>query len=183
MKFTFIKHNQIKIIIQLAIIVCIINIDGVIGQNIIKQTFDLKITGRVISEKTFNIHDLDTFAQVNIDEYILYNKDGSLKNTLKNLKGIPIKSILKVVKYAEESPRSLNEYYFILKASDGYKVVFSWNEIYNTDVGNNLFIITEIDGKKARDLPHHILFLSCADIKTGLRYIKCLENIEVKQIE
>lgn len=154
-----------------------------IGQKVIKPTLEIKITGKVISEKSFKLLDLETFAQVSINDYTLYNKDGSLKNTLTKLKGIPIKSILASVKYLDANPRSLNEYYFIFTASDGYKVVFSWNEIYNTEVGNHLFVITEIDGIYAIDLPHSILFLSSSDLKTGLRYIKCLEKIEVKQIE
>ena len=169
--------------IRLVFIFCMCSLHLAIGQKVIKPTSEIKITGKVISEKSFKFLELDTFAQVSINDYTLYNKDGSLKNTLTKLKGIPIKSILATVKYLNDNPRSLNEYYFIFTASDGYKVVFSWNEIYNTEVGNHLFIITEIDGVHARDLPHSILFLSSSDLKTGLRYIKCLENIEVKQIE
>ena len=73
--------------------------------------------------------------------------------------------------------------YFVFKASDGYKVVFSWNEIYNTDSGNNFFIVTELEGKKLKELEQRIMFISTADLKTGRRYIKGLEKIEVRQVE
>ena len=66
-------------------------------------------------------------------------------------------------------------------ASDGYKVVFSWNKIYNT--GNNFFIVTELEGKKLRELDQRIVFISTADLKTGRRYINGLTKIEVKRVE
>ncbi len=153
------------------------------AQKEIRPTEALTITGRVIEEHTYKMQDLDRFPTVDIKDYTLYNQDGGIKNTLTKLKGIPIKAILASSIYSNESPRSLNEFYFVFKASDGYKVVFSWNEIYNTEIGNKLFIITEMNGINAKDLPHRILFISTGDLKTGKRYIKCLEEIEVFKIE
>ena len=36
-------------------------------------------------------------------------------------------------------------YYFTCIASDGYKVVFSWNELFNTVAGNTVYIVTSKD--------------------------------------
>ena len=66
-----------------------------------------------------------------------------------------------------------DRFYFVFIASDGYRVVFSWNEIYNTETGNNFFIVTEMEGKKLYDVDQRIIFISTADLKTGRRYI-CL---------
>ena len=76
-----------------------------------------------------------------------------------------------------------DRFYFVFIASDGYRVVFSWNEIYNTETGNNFFIVTEMEGKKLYDVDQRIIFISTADLKTGRRYIKGLEKIEVRQLE
>ncbi|MBK9592619.1 MAG: hypothetical protein IPO32_14365 [Crocinitomicaceae bacterium] len=66
----------------------------------------------------------------------------------------------------------MNEFYFIFTASDGYKVVFSWNEIYNSHAGNQFFILTEMEGKKIGEMNQRIVFISTADLQTGRRYIK-----------
>ncbi len=68
-------------------------------------------------------------------------------------------------------------------ATDGYKVVFSWNEIYNAEAGNNFFILTEMDGKRIEKMDQRILFISIADFQTGRRFIKGLEKIAVKRME
>ncbi|MFM7400213.1 MAG: molybdopterin-binding protein, partial [Bacteroidota bacterium] len=73
--------------------------------------------------------------------------------------------------------------YFVFVASDGYKVVFSWNEIYNTATGNQSFILTELKGSILANLEQRILFISTADEKTGRRYVKGLQRIEVRRAE
>ena len=72
--------------------------------------------------------------------------------------------------------------YFVFTASDGYRVVFSWNEIYNSESGKSFYIITEMKGKSLLEMDQRIAFLSSKDLKSGRRYIKCLESIEVKKI-
>jgi hypothetical protein len=40
-----------------------------------------------------------------------------------------------------------------------------------------------MEGKKLKYLGQRILFISTGDLKTGRRYIKGLEKIEVRQLE
>jgi hypothetical protein len=91
--------------------------------------------------------------------------------------------LLASILYVYDKPKFLNEFFFVFIASDGYRVIFSWNEIYNTETGNNFFIVTEMEGKKLKYLGQRILFISTGDLKTGRRYIKGLEKIEVRQLE
>ena len=60
--------------------------------------------------------------------------------------------------------------------------MFSWNEIFNTETGNNLYIITEEDGKKMNEMDESILIASTKDFKTR-RYIKGLEKIIVERAD
>ena len=130
----------------------------------------------------FTLADLDTFPKTAIKDQIIYNHNGEVKDTLIGMTGIPLKNLLATITYVYDKPKVLNEFYFVFIASDGYKVVFSWNEMYNTETGNNCFIVTEMEGKKLKDLEQRILFISTADCKTGRRYIKGLEKIEVWQL-
>jgi hypothetical protein len=131
----------------------------------------------------FSIADLDTFPTTNIPDQFIYNHKGELKDTITGLRGIRLKNILASIEYIYEKPKELNEYYMIMTASDGYKVVFSWNEIYNTVAGEHFFILTEMDGIKLPQMEQRIAFLSTGDLQSGRRYIKGLKEIDIKRAE
>jgi hypothetical protein len=153
------------------------------GQRTIPPTDSLQVTGKIKNPTTFTLADLDTFPKTTIKDQIIYNHNGEVKDTLTGMSGIPLKTLLASILYVYDKPKFLNEFYFVFIASDGYRVIFSWNEIYNTETGNNFFIVTEMEGKKLKYLGQRILFISTGDLKTGRRYIKGLEKIEVRQLE
>ena len=153
------------------------------AQRTIPQTDSLRVTGKIKNPTVFTLADLDTFPKTAIKDQIIYNHNGEVKDTLTGMSGIPLKTLLASILYVYDKPKFLNEFYFVFIASDGYRVVFSWNEIYNTETGNKFFIVTEMEGKKLNDLGQRILFISTGDLKTGRRYIKGLEKIDVRQLE
>lgn len=153
------------------------------AQRTVTPSETLKVEGRVKAEKTFSIANLDAFPKVPINDQTLYNHNGEVKGTAKNMKGVLLKTVLESIEFVYDKPKELNEFYFVFVATDGYKVVFSWNEIYNSEAGNSFYIVTEMDGKALKEMDQRILFIAAADLKPGRRYIKALEKIQVKQIE
>lgn len=153
------------------------------AQRTITPSESLKIEGKIKTGATFTIADLEMFEKVEINDQKLFNHNGEAKGNLSKMKGVLLKTVLKSIEFDYQKPKELNEFYFVFVATDGYKVVFSWNEIYNTEAGNNFYIITEMDGKKLKDMDQRIAFISTADLKSGRRYIKALEKIEVRRVE
>ena len=178
-KFQFWNEEMKNILLLIAILSAL----SVVGQRKISPTDTLKILGKIKNEKTFTLIDLDTFPQKNIADVVITDQQWEIKRTIKNLKGILLKNVLEKIELQVENHKVLNECYFIFVASDGYKVVFSWNEIFNTDTGNNLFIITEMGGKKIKEMDERILFISTKDLITGRRYIKGLQKIIVQRVD
>jgi hypothetical protein len=168
-----------KIILVLAVVVQF----QIQAQRKITPTESFTVKGKVKSEMTFNLNQLDNFARKPIADKIIYNHKGEVKDTVKNMKGVLLADILAKIEYQYDKPRELSEFYFVCTASDGYKVVFSWNEIYKTEIGNNLYIITEIEGKAPKDMEQRILLFATSDIQSGRRYVKGLETIEVRRAE
>jgi hypothetical protein len=150
------------------------------GQKTIKPADTLRVSGKIKTELAFTLSDFDKFSSNKISDITITNHLGEPKGTAKNLKGFLLKSLLDKIEYPSENPKLLSEFYFVFLASDGYKVVFSWNEIYNTETGNNLYLITE-EGKGIKDMPDRILIISTKDFKTGRRFIKGLERIMVER--
>lgn len=169
-----------KFIVALIILVTTFHVSA---QRIISPTDSFVVEGKIVKSLVLAIVDLGTYPEVVIKDQVIHNHKGEVKDTLTGLKGVLLKTILAPVEYVYEKPKELNEFYFVFTASDGYRVVFSWNEIYNTEAGNQFYILTTIDGKAIKDSDQRIVFISTADLSTGRRYIKGLQKIEVKKVE
>ena len=153
-----------------------------ITQSTLVPTTSIRVFGEIEKEATITLESLGQMKQETVVDQLIYNHNGEVKDTLNNMKGVSLKEALSQVKFKYEKPKELNEFFFVFTASDGYRVVFSWNEIYNTEAGNFFYFITEMKGKKMQDLEQRIVFLSAKDIKSGRRYIKCLQSIEIRRL-
>ena len=152
----------------------------VLGQKL-TPTASFTISGDVKSPVTIQIGDLKKWAVVNIGDVTITNHLGEKKSEAKGLKGVLLKDVLGSVEINAESPKVLSEYYFVCKANDGYTVVYSWNELFNTGVGDAAYIVTEKDGKSASSMDDAVLMISPKDFKTGRRHVKSLTTIEVRR--
>lgn len=153
------------------------------AQKEIKPTEDFVITGQVKQEQRFTLVDLEKMPTKNIDDVVITNHLGEKKGTAKNMKAFLLKDILSKIEFKTENPKTLSEFYFTFIASDNYKVVYSWNEIFNTATGDNIYLITEKEGKKLSEMSERILVITTTDFKTGRRNIKGLNKIVIGRVE
>ena len=155
----------------------------VVAQKPIPTTENFSIEGKVKKEMTVSLADLSSYKSYSIDSIVITNHLGERKSTLKNVKGILLKDILSKVEIDAEAPKVLSEYYFVCIASDNYKAVFSWNEIFNSATGKSVYILTGHDGKPASALDNRIALVSPKDEMTGRRYVKGLQKIVVERVK
>ena len=148
-----------------------------IGQT--KVTSSFTISGEVFTTLTVSVMDLKKWKDVAIGDLVITNHLGEVKSEANGLKGVLLKEILQTAEIKSESPKVLSEYYFVFTASDGYKVVYSWNELFNTSVGESVYLVTEKNGKTITEMDDSILVVSTKDYKTGRRNVKGLSSIVV----
>jgi len=148
-----------------------------------KVTSSFTISGEVFTPLTVSVMDFKKWKEVAVGDLVITNHLGEKKSDAKGLKGILLKEILQTVEIKSESPKVLSEYYFVFSASDGYKVVYSWNELFNTTVGESVYLITEKNGKTITEMDDSILVVSTKDFKTGRRNVKGLSTIEVMRVK
>jgi hypothetical protein len=146
-------------------------------------TNEFVVTGQIKKELKFGLTDFEKYTSKPINDVVITNHLGEPRRIAKQLSGIPVKDLLKDIELNEESPKRFSEFYFTFIASDNYKVVYSWNEIFNSPTGDNLLLITSQDGKKIKDMTERILTLTPTDFKTGRRHIKGLSKIVVSRVE
>ena len=147
-----------------------------------KPTNSFNINGKVESPKIITMADLKKLKMYNLGDIVITNHRGEVKGTAKELTGVLLTQVLEQVEFDAETPKVLSEYYFSCIASDGYRVVYSWNELFNTVVGNSVYIILSKEHKSIDDSEENILMISTQDAKTGRRYLKNLETIQVGRI-
>ena len=159
---------------------------AVVAGNTVAQsqlsTNQLTIIGKVKNEKVLTLDEIRKFPSSLLSDVNTSCSPRKTENS-KSLRVVLLKNILDSVKFSYESSKTLGQFYFLFVSSDNYKTVFSFNEIYNTETGNQLYIVTEMDGKKMEELENRILLLSTGDIKGGARNMKGLSRIEVRQAE
>jgi hypothetical protein len=164
----------------LAILLCFAA-SGAIAQNDIRPSDLFTISGEVKNPVTVRIADLRKWKEIPIPDVTLRDPLQGNLGEIKGLRGILLTEILQVVDLKVENISVLSEFYFVCKATDGYAVVYSWNELFNSPTGNTTYLITEKEGKRPAEMNDAILMLSAGDRETGRRYLKRLTAIEVKR--
>lgn len=150
------------------------------GQEKIQSTQSFTISGEVKAPLTVSITDFSRYKETVIGDVVITNHLGEKKSERKGVKGILLKDVLAGVEFTS-SPKELSTFYFICKASDGYIVVYSWNELFNTATGNAVYLVTALDKTPAASMEESVLMISPTDFKTGRRLVKSLASIEVKR--
>ncbi len=153
------------------------------GQKPELATNEFDVTGQVKKEIKFTMSDFEKYPSKPMADVVITNHLGEPRRIAKQLTGILVKDLLKDMELNEESPKRFSEFYFTFIASDNYKVVYSWNEIFNSPTGDNLFLVTARDGKKIKEMDERILILTTTDFKTGRRHIKGLSKIVVSRVD
>lgn len=146
-------------------------------------TNEFHISGAVKKELTFSIQDILRFKQDSLGDVVIKNKRGEDKSVAKNIKGVLLKTLLDSAGIVADKPKEYSELYIILIASDGYKNVYSWNELFNNEVGNHVYVVTEMDGKLIGEMYDRILVLSLSDINSGRRHLKGLAKVVVRKVD
>ncbi|SEK09710.1 MULTISPECIES: hypothetical protein [unclassified Variovorax] len=82
-----------------------------------------------------------------------------------------------------QRPRSeLKRCVVVAQGGDGYQAVFSWNELYNSTIGEKALVLYE---KNAEPLDAHlgrICLISANDTRLGPRHLRGLSRVELKML-
>jgi len=139
------------------------------------------VSGEVLKAETIDIAKLSGYTQVHLDSLRIYTHDMQPKGLMKNVNGVLLKDILSAIPFNNENPKVLSEYFIQCEATDGYIVLFSWNEIFNSETGKHVMIISGKNGTGAGQLDDRIALISPTDQATGRRYVKWLNRIIIRR--
>lgn len=174
LKFCFMKRLCICLILFISI--------RLQAQEEVTPTAGFTVEGAVKAPMFFALKDLDTCKQVVTDSVVIYNHLMQRRRIIRNISGVLLKNLLERAGIDVQNPKLLSEFYFTCIASDGYKVVFSWNELFNAGAGNYAMIITAANGKKGTGMDDRTALVCTSDYATGRRYVRGLQKIIISRV-
>ena len=94
-----------------------------------------------------------------------------------------LKELIAAAGLRNASPGDLKRTVFIASAHDGYAVTFSWNELFNTPVGERVLVAYECGGCPLSPDDGGPILYSGYDIFPAPRHVKRLAQIDIRVLE
>ena len=163
---------------NLLLFIIALYINSAISQTVIKPTNSFLIEGKIKKGFVFNLANSKSFKILSLGDISTLNHLGKVKSVHKQVSGISLKSILEQINLDYSKPKELYSFYLILEATDGYRVVLSYNEINKTD---SFYILTGYDGKNYMEMNDRVELLELTGRDKGHIYIKGLTKIEIRK--
>jgi len=143
-----------------------------------RVTSTLTVHGNVSNPLSLTVADLRKFPVHRVDDARIVRTDGGSVESVHHLAGCLLRDVLDAARLSERGRFDLRRTIIVATANDGYKAVFSWNELFNTAVGDGVLVVYERDGSPLGDDEGRIALVSLKDTRPGPRHVKWLASIE-----
>jgi uncharacterized protein (DUF4213/DUF364 family) len=143
----------------------------------------LLVTGRVTTPLELGMEELRSMETEEIADLGIICGEGDPKGRIRNCKGVLLEKILDMADVIKAEHNDTKKMFIVVSAHDGYKTVFSWQEIFNTAVGGGIMVLLERDGKPLDGERGELELISKEDYFTGSRYVRGLKDIEVVLVQ
>lgn len=117
-----------------------------------------------------------------LDPIALTNASGVFKRMLDGYRGMKLTDLLDQAQLEAAGHNDWKRTFVVARATDGYTVLFSWSELYNTPVGQSVFVLLEKDGAPLPNTEGPVALVSARDLKTGPRHVRSLASLEVLRV-
>ncbi len=125
---------------------------------------------------------LKTFPSYELNNVAVTCLSGTGKGYVKHYRGARLRDVINHIGLEAADKRILKNMLIIARAHDSYSAIFSWNEIFNTSVGNDVLVLYEKNGEPIGEKDDDIALISAGDIRNGPRHIKGLREIELRRL-
>ncbi len=146
------------------------------------DTGAFRLGGMVEAPLTWTLEELLKMETVEVKDLLLACGSGEPKGHIAQCRGILLTDIINTAKVVTKDHNDTKKMYVIASSDDGYATLFSWQEIFNTSVGEGIMVVLEMEGKPVYQESGTVDLFSARDFLTGPRYVKRLANLEIKML-
>ncbi len=108
---------------------------------------------------------------------------GEPKGKIGNCRGVLLAELINLAEVVVREHNDTKKMVVVVASDDGYKTVFSWQEIFNSINGEGILVILEKDGQPLYQGNGEVDLISSRDHLTGPRYVRRLKTIEIIMVE
>jgi DMSO/TMAO reductase YedYZ molybdopterin-dependent catalytic subunit len=148
-------------------------------------TARLTVGGSVRQELTLSIDDLKQLPVQRLEDVRVVRADPSSSpaaELTRRYTGCLVRDLLDRAQPVEKSRFDLRKSIVIATATDGYRAVFSWAELYLSPIGDGVLIVYERDGRPLPDDEGPLGLVSLKDTRPGPRHVRWLRSIELRLV-
>jgi hypothetical protein len=139
----------------------------------------LRVTGRVANPLMLKMAEIRDMEGEEFRDLFIVCSTGEPRDNIQRCRGVLIEKIIQRADALKEEHNDTKKMFIVATADDGYKVVFSWQEIFNTQIGGGVAVLTERDGRPLGETRDRIDLISAQVYYAGSRYVRDLRHIEV----
>lgn len=102
--------------------------------------------------------------------------------SVRSMAGARLVDVLDGAGFSTQSRAQLKRCIVMGVGLDGYRAMFSWNELYNAGIGEGVLVLYERDGLPLDGALGPLSLISSADRQLGPRHLRHLQGIHVQMI-
>jgi DMSO/TMAO reductase YedYZ molybdopterin-dependent catalytic subunit len=158
---------------------CVLGFAGIAQAQV---TTKVEIVGAVAHPMTLSLDDLKQLPARTMDERRVVGEGSAREEQVRRHEGVLLRDLLDKAQIVESARHDKRRSVVVATASDGYRAVFSWAELYLTSIGDGVLVVTARDGKPLDDREGRIALVSLRDTNTGPRHVRWLQRLEVVRV-
>lgn len=143
------------------------------------EEYELRLCGRVTTPLELDIKELRAMESIETDELPMICGNGDPKGCIGRCRGVLLSDIINRADVLITGHNDTRKMFIVASSDDGYKVVFSWQEIFNTPTGEGIMVLLEKNGRSLYEEQGAVDLVSARDFLTGPRYVRQLRTIEI----
>ncbi|CAM3670229.1 hypothetical protein [Roseateles saccharophilus] len=116
-----------------------------------------------------------------VDFQVVCTFDGAHGDSLR-LRAVPLAPLIDEAQPAFEHRTDFKRVAIVAESSEGYRALFSWNELFNTPVGAGVMIAFASPCAPSHEHRGAFTLISRQDLHTGPRYVRHLALVEVVKL-
>jgi hypothetical protein len=115
------------------------------------------------------------------DFVVICTFDGAHRGT-RHLRGVPLRGLITAAQPAFERRTDFKRVAIVAESGEGYRALFSWNEVFNSVVGDGVIVAWDCDDAPLPAPAGPFALASLYDRATGPLYVQRLASVELHKL-
>ncbi|MBU0604475.1 MAG: molybdopterin-binding protein [Gammaproteobacteria bacterium] len=98
------------------------------------------------------------------------------------MRGVPLRSLIDAAEPDFGKRTDFKRVALVAESREGYRALFSWNELYNTIIGDGVFVVADCADAPLPECTGPFALVSAHDLATGPRFVQRLASLALRKL-